>query len=635
MNGFIPVRSSVNPRIDENNPSKGMTTLANFDMTTFVNFLERKQYGSMSMTERMFKRRGFFENQFGRHHNMGFWSYFEEQYSPGRVVFIPFFLLGALGVYFTMRKRLDVGYPFLVLLLVSSVGLILYMNFADGMKYDVATGDAYLEVRNRDYFFTSAFVFFGLAIGLGVSALMELIRTSVSKESQAGAVKSSMAFGLLALVPFQSNYFVSDRSGNYIPYDYAHNILESCPENAILFTSGDNDTFPLWCVQEVHRLRRDVRVVNLSLLNTDWYVAQMKNRFGVPMDLSDSQIVIEFYKSGGRTIARPPLAFNDRARRRQAYLVAQPFDGGVLRVQDMMVDEIVLASKFITPVAFTSEPYAESPLGLRKLKETHGVVHELKRSPLKRQIDVDHSYDLFMNKFQFRGLNQTSIWRDDNSTGVMISVGFGGLKVFNEYVGLILIARQINSMESLKSTPGWDDNMQAKLDTLNQDMNDHNPADTAIFGERAMNITDRMIDAYPEFWMSYIVAAEYLRKEGDSATAMDYLFKGEKTLQDFLDSSPENVNYRQDLGLLKHEIVRVIGDADDQNREEAALEMIWDGFKSNPNSGMAYQKLLQYLYERRRNAELVEATRMHAKYKVNLSNANVKQILGQFPELNQ
>ncbi len=102
---YIPIRSEMNPRIDENNPSR--------DWTTFVNFLDRKQYGQVSMIDRMFNRRGTWENQLGRHPHMGFWSYFEEQYSKGGNNFIPFLALGLLGLITAIRKRLEIGLPFL------------------------------------------------------------------------------------------------------------------------------------------------------------------------------------------------------------------------------------------------------------------------------------------------------------------------------------------------------------------------------------------------------------------------------------------------------------------------------------------------------------------------------------------
>ncbi|MFQ6007862.1 MAG: DUF2723 domain-containing protein, partial [Candidatus Zixiibacteriota bacterium] len=280
---YIPIRSSLNPRIDENNPSRSWFT--------FVNYLDRKQYGQASMVDRMFKRRGAWLNQFGRHEHMGFWSYFENQYSPKGWFFIfPFFTLGVIGVAAVVRKRVEIGMPFLALLLVCSVGLVLYMNFADGTKYDRRTGDAYLEVRNRDYFFTPAFVFFGIAMGIGVSAVMKFVKDrfgSVNPRMQKPAVMASSVLVLLPGISLANSYHPNDRSKNFIPYNYAANILDTCEKDAILFTSGDNDTFPLWCIQEVYNYRKDVRVVNLSLLNTDWYVEQMKNRYGVQISLKE------------------------------------------------------------------------------------------------------------------------------------------------------------------------------------------------------------------------------------------------------------------------------------------------------------------------------------------------------------
>ncbi|HEX2897895.1 MAG TPA: DUF2723 domain-containing protein, partial [candidate division Zixibacteria bacterium] len=105
---YVPIRSSLKPRIDENGPARGWPG----DWTTFINFLDRKQYGQTSMVDRMFDRRGKWENQFGRHANMGFWSYFETQYSPGGWIFILiFFAFGMLGMIVAIEKRLEIGIP--------------------------------------------------------------------------------------------------------------------------------------------------------------------------------------------------------------------------------------------------------------------------------------------------------------------------------------------------------------------------------------------------------------------------------------------------------------------------------------------------------------------------------------------
>ncbi len=630
INIFIPVRSSVNPRIDENNPSR--------DLTTFVDFLERKQYGSMSMTERMFNRRGKFENQFGRSPHMGFWSFFEEQYSPGRYAFAPFFLLGLFGVYMMIRKRMEIGYPFFILMILGSVGLVLYMNFADGMLYNPATNDAYMEVRNRDYFFTPAFILFGMSIGLGVAGLMELVRKSVALKSRQVAVYATSSLAALSLVPLNHNYFASDRSNNYLPYDYAANILESMPKDGILFTSGDNDTFPLWCLQEAYGYRLDVRTANLSLLNTDWYVQQMKNRYGIPIDLSDSQIVWNEYEFQGQTIKRPAKMFIDRARGGQKrFLIAQRFNNRSLKVQDMMVDEIALSAYFLRKqdklaVGFTSEPYAESPLKLRERKEMIGMVKILTLDPPARFINVDRSYDLYMNVYKFRGLNDPGVFKDDNATGVMVSVGFGAVQVFNEFMTLRAISSQIKLVQDVKSSSSgnWTTAQQAQLDTLIDSMNGQNPADSLVFKEKGELLIDSMIERYPEFWMNYVIIGEHYRREGDSAKALEKLYTGEKNLEKFLEYSPKNANHLQDLGLIRFEIAKMLGASDDQNRMESSLELTWAGFNINQNSGMAYQKLVQYLYERRRNTDIVKATQLYAAYGVNYySNQNVQAILSQ------
>ncbi|MFQ6008576.1 MAG: DUF2723 domain-containing protein, partial [Candidatus Zixiibacteriota bacterium] len=170
---FIPIRSAQQPAINENNPSSSIAAT--------INFLERKQYGSQSMVERMFKRRGEWGNQFGNYRRMGFWRFFQLQYGLKGPKFVVFLLLGVFGLWEVIRRRYDVGLPFLILLLISSVGLVLYMNFADGTRQHPLSGADHLEVRDRDYFFTPAFVFFGLAIGIGITFVVHYIRQAVAK----------------------------------------------------------------------------------------------------------------------------------------------------------------------------------------------------------------------------------------------------------------------------------------------------------------------------------------------------------------------------------------------------------------------------------------------------------------------
>ena len=123
------------------------------------------------------------------------------------------------------------------------------------------------QPRERHYVFGGMYLAFALWIGLGWVAIIEAIREKLAQLSP-WLVLGLALFGLLLPAgAFAKLYHIQDRTDNYIAYDYAYNLLQSCEENSILFTNGDNDTFPLWFLQEVEGIRKDVRVDNLSLLN--------------------------------------------------------------------------------------------------------------------------------------------------------------------------------------------------------------------------------------------------------------------------------------------------------------------------------------------------------------------------------
>ncbi len=384
----IPIRSAQNPAIDENKPSSSLAAL--------VGYLERKQYGSQSMVDRMFVRRGEWVNQFGDFQRMGFWRFFKDQYGMVGPAFFVALILGLFGIWETIRRRPDIGLPFLVLVMICSVGIVLYMNFADGTRQDPVTLEDYLEVRDRDYFFTPAFVFFGLAIGMGIAAVMELLRDfsrSLRPSYQKYVLGISSLMVLLPILPLKANYFINDRSRNYMPYDYANNYLKCCEKDGIIITNGDNDTFPLWCIQEVYGVRKDVRVVNLSLANTPWYIKQMKNNWNVPFDLNDEQI--------------------DRLR---PYLTK---DNDVSRVQDQVVEHILTANKWRYPIYMTvTVPDNSRRFQGRSIDENlslEGMVYHVVPTRGKNQIDFEKTRRLYFDEFEYRGVGDPSVYKDENA----------------------------------------------------------------------------------------------------------------------------------------------------------------------------------------------------------------------------
>ncbi|MEA1980015.1 MAG: DUF2723 domain-containing protein [candidate division Zixibacteria bacterium] len=386
---YIPIRSAQQPVINENNPSK--------DLTTTINYLERKQYGSMSMTERMFKRRSEWVNQFGMHRRMGYWGFFNEQYGINGVKFVFIFLLGVFGIWEIIRRRPDYGLLFFILFLVSSVGLILYMNFADGTRSGITSID-YLEVRERDYFFTPAFVLFGLAIGIGLSVLLQFLRESVQsfgKGTRNIVMYSSLVLFLLPTFTIANNYFYCDRSNNYMAFDYANNILSSADKDAVLFTGGDNDTFPLWCLQETYGIRKDVKNVNLSLANTKWYIKQLQNTMGVNLGWTERDID------------------NLRPYRTQ--------DGTIFRLADQVVDAVITNNIGERPIEFAvttssgSRKYLGKPLK-NKLR-LKGMVYEVDTSLTSLLVEKEISLDFYTNpnKFKARGINDSTIYKNETA----------------------------------------------------------------------------------------------------------------------------------------------------------------------------------------------------------------------------
>lgn len=199
--------------------------------------------------------------------------------------FLPF-ILGLIGLAYQYKKERHDFLAVMLFFFFTGIAIILFLN-----QYTS-------EPRERDYGFAASFYVFSIWIGLGVAGLIGLLK----KYGPANIVAVSVSLVSLLAVPgimAKEGWDDHDRSNRYTARDYATNYLNSCAPNAILFTNGDNDTFPLWYAQEVEGIRTDVRVVNLSLLNTDWYIDQIRRKAydsdPVPISFKPSQ-----YRQGKR-----------------------------------------------------------------------------------------------------------------------------------------------------------------------------------------------------------------------------------------------------------------------------------------------------------------------------------------------
>ena len=174
-------------------------------------------------------------------------------------------ILVLLGFYLLYRKNEKDFLVTIMMFVLTGVGLVVYLNSPP------------VEPRERDYIYVGSFYFLAIWAGLGVMQLGEWLALIVKKPQVRWALLTVLSFSA-PIILAQQNWDDHDRSGRYHQIDFAKNLLNSCAPNAILFTGGDNDTFPLWYVQEVEGFRTDVRVCNLSLLGTDWYIDQMKRQ---------------------------------------------------------------------------------------------------------------------------------------------------------------------------------------------------------------------------------------------------------------------------------------------------------------------------------------------------------------------
>jgi len=374
-------------------------------------------------------------------------------------------LLGLLGLGYQARRDSRNALVVALLFLFTGLAIIVYLNQPP------------VEPRERDYTFTGATYAFAIWIGLGVLALAELVGKVVRADTGRAAIATLLGLVVPGIMVAQG-WDDHDRSGRYTSVDSARNLLSSCAPNAILFTNGDNDTFPLWYAQEVEGFRTDVRVAVLSYLNTDWYIQQMKNRsyasqplpISLPADRyaqgtndylpyvenpnvrevnlrdfvqlvkENSDLLKVSYADGGNPLMSFPspkfyLPVDTAAVRqlgiipkeRQQHLVAKMefnLGKGAIEKRNLVVLDILATNQWRRPVYFaTSVARTEDHLGLEPYFQLEGLawrVLPLQNPAYEPRGDVGYVpkavlYDKLMHQFSYRGLNNAAIFQDENS----------------------------------------------------------------------------------------------------------------------------------------------------------------------------------------------------------------------------
>ncbi len=198
------------------------------------------------------------------------------------IYFLIPFILGIIGLLFHANKDLKSFYVLLALFLFTGIALKIYLN------------ERPFEPRERDYALVGSFYVFAIWIGFGVYAIYDTIKNYLQPKL-AGPIVIAVSIAIAPVLMASQNWDDHDRSNKYTAIAMAKAYLNSCEPNAILFTIGDNDTFPLWYAQEIENIRTDIKIVNTSLFMTDWYIDQMKMKTnkaeGLPISFTHEQYV--------------------------------------------------------------------------------------------------------------------------------------------------------------------------------------------------------------------------------------------------------------------------------------------------------------------------------------------------------
>ncbi len=338
-------------------------------------------------------------------------------------------LLGLLGLAWQMLRRPRSAVVLGFLFLLTGLAIVVYLNQWP------------LQPRERDYSYAGSFQTFAIWVGLGVMFLFDLLGQNSSRWK---AGLSVLIGSLIPLLLLTQNWDDHSRKGRWVDVEFAYNLLNSCEPNAILFTGGDNDTFSLWYAQEVEGHRTDVRVVNLELLLSDWYIDQLKEdrnqSAALPISMEgyagESQMIIQPFES--MEVLLPSHAddllsqgiIDTSLSQNVDSLMRWPISGRgngryLLRKDSVLINVLrnVAAGGWKRPIYFANTLNPSSFLGLGDFLRLEGLAYRLLPIPISELtsrdlsfgwIDQDRLYDFVMNDLKLRGLDDPAVYHDQH-----------------------------------------------------------------------------------------------------------------------------------------------------------------------------------------------------------------------------
>ena len=382
--------------------------------------------------------------------------------------FLPL-ILGLIGLIYHFRKSVEDGSVVMLLFFFTGIAIVIYLNQSP------------FQPRERDYAFAGAYYAFAIWIGIGVMALAEWLSRKTSP-LVAGVTATTICFLAVPVVMAKDGWNDHDRSHRFTSRDFAYNYLNSCEPNAIIFTNGDNDTFPLWYIQDVEGVRTDVRVMNLSLLNTDWYIEQMRRKAyesdPVPFSLTHDKVIqgtrdyVPYYDRGlkGYTDLKQIIDFiasDDPAARARTqggselnYYPTKQFslpvdsdlvvqngtvapeltDQVVSKIEfeisknyimksELMILDFLAHNNWKRPVYFAVTVGSDSYLNLEDYFQLEGLAYRL--VPIKSEkspdgqtgrVNTDGMYDKMVNVFKWGNMNDERVYLDQNNLNMTMNL---------------------------------------------------------------------------------------------------------------------------------------------------------------------------------------------------------------------
>jgi hypothetical protein len=370
--------------------------------------------------------------------------------------FLPL-LLGLAGLFFQLDKSDRDFWVVMSLFILTGVAIVIYLNQTP------------YQPRERDYAYAGSFYAFAIWIGMGVAAIFQVLR-SLLKANLSAILATLISLVAVPLLMASQNWDDHDRSGRYTARDIARNYMNSCSKDAVLFTVGDNDTFPLWYVQDVEGIREDVRIINMMLFNMDWYIdqARWKNYDSEPLPFSIPQekyeaipgnsifvrehkqwatvdYMLNFMKSdnpdtkvklrsgeevnfiptnklilpvdSSRVVSNGAVAREDASGIEKQIRIQLEPNGQILKTNLAQLD-LIGSSKWKRPIYYTAGGF-DGSLGFEEYYRLEGLAYRFVpvKTPYQSilvmgDINTDTLYDRLMNQFEWGRMNADDVYLD-------------------------------------------------------------------------------------------------------------------------------------------------------------------------------------------------------------------------------